>query len=120
MTEMNENVYEDEKIVADMVERYTGAETDEGRKEVVTELAEELGKSEASIRAKLVREGVYIAKKATAKNGEPIVKKSELVDKLVKSLGVELSENEASSLEKATKTALTKLVKAAEANAEAE
>lgn len=113
MTKTTTNVYEDEAVVADMVERYTAVTGegfgDEDRAAVVTELAEELGKPEASIRAKLVREKVYVAKTHKTKDGKVSVPKGTMVDILASSLGVTLTDSEATSLEKATKTTLNKL-----------
>ena len=114
-TKTVKDVYEDEAVVADMVKRYTEAEdSDEARAEVVAQLAEELGKGVRSVIAKLVRENVYIAKTRKTKTGEPVRTKAQLVDDLMDMLEVELTESEASSLEKATKTALKKLITAAD------
>ena len=107
------DVYKDEAVVADMVERYTAVVgegfTDEDRAEVVQELADELGKPKASVIAKLVREQVYVAKTHKTKNGKMPVSKQRMVDDLIDSLGIDLTDAEATSLEKATKSALTKV-----------
>ena len=60
---MTESVYT-ETVVANLVARYSDvvAETYESRSAVVKELADELKVSVASVRAKLSREGVYVAK----------------------------------------------------------
>jgi hypothetical protein len=108
-TEKTVEVYEDEAIVADMVERYTAATNDAERKAVVEELADELGKSVPSVRQKLVREGVYIKAKASTK-GAAGPNKNTLVDELVALTHVAFSPEEADSLVKANKGALTKLV----------
>lgn len=119
MTEKVKDVYEDKAVVADMVERYTSAEdTDEARAAVVTELANELGKSKASVRSKLVRENVYVAKVRAPKGGK-VEKKGEIVDRIVAELAASfattVSEGEAESLEKANKTVLRKIESALKA-----
>ena len=73
----------------------------------VEQIALDMGKSVRSIVAKLSREKVYVAKVATSKNGEPVVKKDMVADAIA-SL-VNLSESEAESLTKANKTALQKI-----------
>jgi hypothetical protein len=98
------DVYEDEQVVAEMVASYTEAETDEARAEVVKDLAEKLGKTVQSVRAKLVREGVYKAKERKTKTGEPVVSKEKLVQEIEKAMGLEVGDLE--SLEKATKRVL--------------
>ena len=62
---MTDTVYT-ETVVANLVARYTDvAEKDyDARTAVVKELADELKQSVASVRSKLVREGVYVAKVA--------------------------------------------------------
>jgi len=113
------DVYEDEATVADMVERYkavAGDEfTDEQRAEVVAELSDELGKPKASVRAKLVREKVYRAKTHKTKTGEPTVSKSKLVDLIAATGQIDFTDSEGSSMEKATKNALKKVLDAFEA-----
>ena len=76
--------------------------------ETVSAFAEKLGKTTRSIVAKLSREGVYKKKEYVGKTGEKPVKKDELADKLAALAG--LTEAEATSLEKASKTALQKLI----------
>lgn len=94
-----------------MVERYKKCSTDEERALLVSVLAEELGSSEQSVRAKLVYEKVYIAKKRCTKDGGPVISKAKLVDQIMEEMGLDLSESEACSLEKATKTTLKKILK---------
>lgn len=98
------DVYEDEAVVAEMVAVYTEAETDEERADAVQALAEKLGKTVQSVRAKLVREGVYKAKERKTKTGEPVVSKEKLVQEIEKAMGLEVGDLE--SLEKATKRVL--------------
>ena len=76
--------------------------------ETVSAFAEKLGKTTRSIVAKLSREGVYKKKEYVGKTGEKPVKKDALADKLAELAG--LTEAEATSLEKASKTALQKLI----------
>lgn len=118
MTKEKVDVYKDESVVADMVERYTAVVgdnfTDEDRANVVAKLAEELGKPKASVRAKLVREGVYVAKTNKTKTGAPIVSKAKMVDNIASTLGVTFTDGEGTSLEKATKTTLKKIFEAIE------
>ena len=74
----------------------------------VATFAEKFGKTTRSIVAKLSREGVYKKKEYVGKTGEKPVKKDALADKLAELAG--LTEAEATSLEKASKTALQKLI----------
>ena len=74
----------------------------------IATFAEKFGKTARSIIAKLSREGVYKKKEYVGKTGEKPVKKDQLADKLAELAG--LNEAEATSLEKASKTALQKLI----------
>ena len=91
-----------------LVAAYAAA-TDEGERDaVVVDFAEKFEKTKASVRAKLVREGVYVAKtKASVGKRVP---KNDLVSKLANVLGVD--EDVVGSLEKATAVALTKVLEA--------
>ncbi len=108
------DVYLDENVVADMVTRYTAVVgdgfTDDDRAVVVNELSQELGKPVQSIRAKLVRENVYIAKTHKTKTGKVVVSKAKLVDNFIELLNQDFTESEAYSFEKATKPALEKAI----------
>lgn len=119
MTKENVDVYRDDTAVATMVERYKAVCGDkftyEDRCKVVEELAAEFGKGEPSIRAKLVREGVYLAKTPVTKTGAPVISKRQMVDDLIGSLRVNLTESEAESLEKATKSTIRKIQAAVDA-----
>ena len=81
---MAESVYT-ESVVADIVARYKEvvAEDYDVRSAVVAELAGELKVAVASVRSKLSREGVYVAKeaatKSTGKSKEDYVKAFEAV-----------------------------------------
>ena len=100
-----------EKYTAEVMERmvadYTAAENMDERDQVVENWANELEVSLQSVRAKLVREGVYVAKSKTDGGNRTTVRKDELVDQVAKALGLEMSEIE--SLGKATKAALEAL-----------
>lgn len=118
------NAYEDKAAVEDMVNRYMAVRgdefTDEQRAAVVTALAEQYGKTDASIRGKLYREQrdgkpVYRAKTYKTKRGNPAISKAQLVDDLANLLGVVLTDQEGSALEKANKSGLTKLIAGAQA-----
>ena len=99
-----------EATAADMVERYSACETDEARADMVETLSTELGKNVKSIRAKLVREGVYVAKAYVAKTGAKVERKGDIVQGIAKLLGC--TEDQLGGLEKATKPAL-ELIRAA-------
>ena len=107
---MTKNVYEDKAVVAQMVAMYEAAETQDERIEAVATIAENLGRPKASVRSKLAFLGVYVPQKRTTKSGGVIVRKAELVDQIVKELVLDLTEAEATSLEKATKVTLSKIL----------
>ena len=92
----------------ELVQAYTGADTEEARDEVVATYGEKFGKTVASVRAKLASESVYVPKTRKTKSGEPVVSKSELVGKVAKLLGQ--SEESFESLEKANKSVLKSIV----------
>lgn len=98
-----------ESMVARLHEGYDGSATDEVRKAQVKELAAELGKNEASIRAKLTSEGLYVPL-AKAPAGKNTVRKATLVAAIAEKLGVHVETVE--SLEKANKVALVHIYKA--------
>lgn len=83
---------------------------DEATREVqIEQLSQELGKNKASIRAKLTREGVYVAKAKVAK-APTGPRKAEIVTAIAGKLGVD--EDVVGSLEKATKVTLMKVLNA--------
>lgn len=98
--------YTDE-MVARLHEVYDGSADEATRDEQVAALAEELGKSAASIRAKLGSEGIYVAK-AKAPSGKNTVRKAELVAVVADKIGMDI--DAAGSLEKVTKAVLVKLI----------
>ena len=89
-----------DKDVSMMIETYQANPT----RDTVDMLAEKLGKNTRSIIAKLSREGVYVAQPRVTKTGEPVVLKSEFVDRIHAVLGIEIP-----SIAKATKSDLSKL-----------
>lgn len=86
---------------AQMVSRYVGD------KATVETIAQELGKTVRSVRAKLSREKVYVAKTYVSKTGEKVEKKDETADAI--GLVLKMTEPEIESLTKANKTALRKI-----------
>lgn len=99
-----------EDQVSKMVAEYTAATTDEARAEVVDSLSLELGKTVASVRSKLVREGVYVRKERKTKSGDPVVSKADLVTQIADAMQEDAEVIE--SLEKATKVTLQKVLAA--------
>ena len=108
---MSEVNYTDE-MVARMKEVYDGAASPQARDLQVKQLADELGKSPASIRAKLTRERVYVPKGPKAK-GPKAIRKAEIVNLIADKVGVNAEIVE--SLEKATKNALLIVARGLEA-----
>lgn len=106
MTTTAKKVNYTEEQTKDMVAEYVANPT----QETVAMLAESFGKNIRSIVAKLSREGVYKAKERVTKTGEKPIKKDSVADAIGKIL--EMSEGEVTSLEKANKTALTKIFNA--------
>lgn len=99
-----------EAQVTEMKAAYNPAASETERKAMVESLAEKFGKSAKSIVAKLAKEGVYVAKAYTSKNGEKPVKKDAHADAIGKVLN--LTEPDTESLTKANKSALTKIFSA--------
>ena len=98
-----------EAETATVREAYLSAETDAERQSALEALSAELGKSVASLRQKLVREGVYVSKTKT-ETGTAKVLKSDLVAQVAQELGVE--EEVVESLEKATRKTLELILEA--------
>ena len=88
-----------------VVARYQEGETDEQRDAILAELSEETGKTVKSLRAKLVREGVYVAKTYKSKTGAKPETKEEIVADIARTMGVD-ADSTLSGLEKATKNCL--------------
>lgn len=94
------------EITAAIVAEYVKSPT----KVTVEAMALVYGKSARSIVAKLSKENVYEAKVYTAKTGEAVVTKAELVAKIATALGVPAED--VGSLETATKATLKMVVEA--------
>lgn len=110
MTEKTVN-YTDE-MVARLHAVYDGEADVETRDAQIAQLADEVGKSAASVRAKLTSEGIYVPK-GKAEGKTKGVRKAHLVTAIAKEL--EVDEDVVGSLEKATKVALTKVLEALKA-----
>ena len=93
------------EMTNELVEAYQQSVTPELRESTVAHYAGLWGKSTRSIVAKLSREGVYLKPETKGKKGG--VKKAEVADAIGAVL--QMTENEASSLEKANMTALNKV-----------
>jgi electron transfer flavoprotein alpha subunit len=87
-------------------------------KETVATLATAFGKTTKSVVAKLVREGVYRKAEKVAKDGTPVVKKNELVEKIAEEIGV--TSDKLDGLEAAPKNALKLILSALAFEAESE
>ena len=107
MTEKTAN-YTDE-MVARMHEVYDPVDLEENRDKQVEALAIELNRTVPSVRAKLVKEGVYVSK-AKVEAGKASIRKSALVAAIAAKL--ETDEDVMGSLEKATKNALQRVLAA--------
>lgn len=92
---------------SELVEAYSAATNEGERETVVATFSEKFGKNVKSIRAKLVREGVYVKKTYKAKTGETPERKAAIVSDIARTLGVNAEVVE--SLEKATKPTLNLL-----------
>ena len=106
--------YTDE-MTATMVAKYTAVKTEPEavRDAMVLELATELKKSERSIRAKLSRENVYVAKTVVSKvTGETPAKKVELAARLAEVSGANINVD---NVAKMNKVDIQRLVEAFEA-----
>lgn len=105
--------YTDE-MVSVMRSVYTAATTDEERASAVKTLADDLGKSVASIRAKLTREKIYQKPERLAKDGSEVITKEEFVTRITNVIPI--SEGDSVSLSKANKGALAAIANALEAD----
>jgi hypothetical protein len=104
MAEQKNVNYTDEQT-SELVAAYEAAETPEARDAVVEEFAETFGKTVRSIRAKLVREGVYVKKAYKTKTGGKPETKEGVVCDIAAILGVD-ADAKLGGLEKANKGAL--------------
>ena len=96
------------EMEATLREGYDPKASVEDRNEAVARLADQIGRSVASVRQKLVRMELYVRPEKTAKDGSPIVSKGDLVAEIADACGVPPEEFD--SLEKATKRVLNVLV----------
>lgn len=103
MTEKNVNY--SQAVTDQIVKVYCEADTDELRAAALDALSAETGKTVKSLRAKLVREGVYVKKTYTTKSGGKAETKDQIVTAIAEMLNV--TEAQLGGLEKATKPALT-------------
>lgn len=99
--------YTEEQVKA-LVGAYGNAGSQEARDEVVSSFAESFGKSVASIRAKLSREGVYIKKERLSKDGSKVERKAAKVARIAEHSAKPLEFFD--SLEKATGAVLDELL----------
>ena len=107
MTDKTVN-YTDEMVAA-LHDGYDGTASEDVRDAQVLALGEQLGKSAASIRAKLTREQLYVPK-VKAPAGKAVVRKSVIVAEIAEKMGVD--EDIIGSLEKATKFTLVRILNA--------
>ena len=98
-----------------LTDAYSVCENDAARKACILTFADDFGKTPASIRQKLVREGVYQKNEKTTKAGTRVESKADIVADIARALGVD--SDIVGSLEKATKGALN-LVRGTLAGAE--
>ena len=92
-------------MVDQMHKEYDPSASEAEREAVVESLAEEFGKTTKSVRAKLVREGLYVAKAYKTKKGEKPETKEAIVSEIAALLGVD-ADSSLAGLEKATKNCL--------------
>lgn len=92
------------ELTTKIVEAYQKGETDEERAQILEDLSAETGKGVKSLRQKLVREKVYIAKTYVSKAGKRTETKAAIVEGIARAMGV--SSEVVESLEKATKPTL--------------
>lgn len=100
--------YTDEQV-ASLMAGYDGSADEATRDAQIAQLADEVGKSAASVRAKLTHLGVYVPK-AKAPAGKNTVRKAELVQRIADALDVDV--DVAGSLEKANKNILVRIIDA--------
>lgn len=104
------NVNYTEEQVRELVAAYVAAEDDASRLAVVIDYAELYGKTVASIRAKLVREGVYVAKEYKTKKGGKPQSKEDMVTLIAAAMNV--ASDRLVGLEKANKNTLSLILDA--------
>lgn len=99
--------YTEEQVKA-LVEAYVNAGDYDSQQAVIESFHVKLGKTIASIRAKLTREGVYQKKVATRKNGSKVERKAAKVARIAEHSSRSLEFFD--SLEKANATVLDELL----------
>ncbi len=102
MTEKNVNY--PPAMTLKIVAAYKKGKTEEEREDILETLSIQHGKGVKSLRAKLVREGVYIKKEYKTKAGDKPETKENIVKGLASLLGV--AAKELAGLDKATKKTL--------------
>ena len=107
MTKATEVNYTPENV-AELDLTYTSATTDIERALAVKALAEKIGKTVNSVRAKLAKMGIYIKPKPTNKAGVTAIRKNALVDIISAVTGKDAELM--GSLEKSTKFALESII----------
>ena len=107
-TQMAKTVNYTEEQVKALVGAYDNAGSQEARDSVVETFSQSLGKSVASIRAKLSREGVYVKKERLSKDGSKVERKAEKVTRIAEHSEKPLEFFD--SLEKATGAVLDELL----------
>ena len=117
MTEKTKNTNYTDAMVTRLREHYDPLADEETRTRQVRELAEEFGKTPASVRSKLVREKLYVAKEYKTKTGAKPATKETIVGDIARVLGVD-ADSQLSGLEKATKNCLLFLFKTVQVAAE--
>ena len=101
---------------AELVAAYTAVKDFEGQSDVIATFAETFGKSVASVRQKLVREGVYQKREYLTKQGEKPESKEDIVSDIAKL--IDSTDEMAESLAKANKGILVKIREALSQNKE--
>lgn len=104
MTEKAKNVNYTEAQAKELADAYSDCDSDETRAECVENFSQKFGKNVKSIRAKLVREGVYVKKAYVSKTGKKAETKDRIVEAIAGAMGV--SSERLNGLEKATKPTL--------------
>lgn len=110
MTDTTKKAKKAENYTAEQTASLVAAYAAKPTEETVKEFAEKFGKGTRSIVMKLVREKVYQKKEYETKTGEKPTPKADLADGIGRIL--RLKEPDVTSLEKASKAALSAIMKA--------
>ena len=103
------------ELTATLKAGYAACDSDESRKDFIETFAAEHGKKPASVRAKLVREGVYQKAETPRKRS---MQKAEIVQRIADAIGCDSEKLD--SLEKATAKALRMVLNAIPQEVEAD